>query len=422
MATTRNNFRLGITVICMFILFVACLLFIAGRGFFQPDTNRLTVRLQTGPALPEIGPGSKVTCFGRPVGEVVDTVIRTVPDPGAPAGADIQYLEIHARVLAELDLRADCRVVVSGPPLGGIGMIEIVDRGVAPARLDADAAVLAAPVGLQSALASFSAELDPANPSGLLALVKEQIDPDERHSLMAKVHTSLGDINRITASLGRELDGAQDDVLLSRLNADLTRVGEVLDEILDLVRENRPKIDNTLASVDHAARRIDREVVASLAHELDREHAGGLIARTHSAFERLDQSLRDINAITAEGRQIVLINSGRLDELVENATEASALLKRGVKDLYLHPWKLLSKPTQAEKDELELIDAAREFATAAAHLDDATTRLQALAEAANAGETADDQRLEEIRAELAESVESYFEAEKALWRALRVDE
>ena len=33
----------------------------------------------------------------------------------------------------------------------------------------------------------------------------------------------------------------------------------------------------------------------------------------------------------------------------------------------------------------------------------------------------DNERLQEVRAELSESVESYFAAEKALWRALRID-
>ena len=306
----------------MFALFVGCLLFIAGRGILRADTRPLTVRMLAGQGLPEIGAGSKVTCFGRPVGEVEHTTFQTGADPDQPDAPGLQYLEIHANILAEIDLRADCEVVVSGPPLGGIGMIEIIDRGVAPEHLADDQIILAKPVGLQSTLAMMSEELDSGNPTGLMSMVKNQIDPSQQRSLMFKVHTSLNDINRMTASLARELDASRDNALLDRLNDDLASVGELLNEVLGMVRENRPRVESTLESADNVLQRVDREIIAALADELDLDREASLLAQTHRAFERLDASLADVNTMTAEGREIVIVNRDQIDELVQNATQA----------------------------------------------------------------------------------------------------
>ena len=54
MSRTQDHFRLGLTVILMFALFVVCLLFIGGKGLLQKEMRPLTVRLEAGPAMPEI--------------------------------------------------------------------------------------------------------------------------------------------------------------------------------------------------------------------------------------------------------------------------------------------------------------------------------------------------------------------------------
>jgi hypothetical protein len=97
------------------------------------------------------------------------------------------------------------------------------------------------------------------------------------------------------------------------------------------------------------------------------------------------------------------------------------LLKRGIRDLALQPWRLLGKPSARERRAQESIDLAREFSDAAARLDDAAIRLQALTNAEGTALSADDPQLRQIRSDLNDSVESFFKAEAALFERLGIE-
>jgi hypothetical protein len=79
---------------------------------------------------------------------------------------------------------------------------------------------------------------------------------------------------------------------------------------------------------------------------------------------------------------------------------------------------LLYRPSLKETKELNIFDAAREFAEAASSLDDAAAQLRALTEAREEKISADDPELIEIKARLQETFERYKVAEESLWREL----
>lgn len=422
MSRAPDHFRLGLTVLLMFALFIGCLLFIGGKGLWQKEMRPLTVRLAAGPAMPEISAGSLVTCFGQPVGKVVSTEFIMDVDPEAPKAPPTQFLQVHAEAAAALDLRADCTIVVAGPPLGGKGYLEIVNRGVAADPLAGDARIYAGATGLQAALAQLTAEFNAGDPTSLLAQIKRQLEPDMEDSIIHRVNTSLANIAVLTASLASEVDRQQDGVLLAKVHDALDKVNAGLSEILEMVQETRPHVDSIMASTSHAVQQVDQGIVGPLTEEFDRTSESSLIAQVHESMDRLNSSLASINTITSEGERTVVLNSSRVDELVRNVTEASVLLKRGIKDLYLHPWKLMTKPSAGERRELSNMDVAREFADAAARLDDAAIRLKALTEAEGTALAADDPALLQIRQDLAQSIEDYNRAEAALWKRLGIRE
>jgi hypothetical protein len=416
----RNTFVLGLTVLVMTGLFVAILLFIAGRGFRGKDTRLLHVRFLAGPGMPELSEGCKVICFGQQVGKILETrFVNDVP-PGAPNAPKSQMLEIDARVLNEIDLRADCTVTASGPPLGGKGTIEITDRGRSDQKLDDTRPLYGQPTGFNTTLAAINAELDANNPEGLLAMIKVQFDAADKRSLMRKIHYSLDDVNQLTASLAKEADETQEDRALYQIHRVLNQVNGALSEVVGLLQTNRPRIDNTMESLEHAMNVADTQVVASVAEELDVKKAGSLLFEVHESMARLKQSLENVSSLTGAAQQTVVLNADRVSELVENATEASALLRGGIQDLALHPWKLFAKPGAAQERELQVLQAAREFAIAAAHLDDASSRLKALSDSRGGNVPADDPDLRRIRDELAATLAKFNAAEEALWRQLNV--
>lgn len=423
MAAKRDTFKLGLTVIIMFGLLVGCLWFIGGSRLFAAPRSVIVVRFAPGGTMPEISAGSFVYYFGQKVGVIEQTSIVEDVDIKDPTVTDQQYLEVQVVLYEDLGLRQDCKIVASGPPLGGIGMLEIISRGRSPHPIVAGEPIYGQVAGFQAALNLLSQELDEANPEGLVSLIKTQLDAGDEPSLMVKVHKSLADINALTASLARELDREQDDVLISKVHTSVDRINSSLAGIDDLVEENRPKIDRTLSSIDRASGTLDKNIVAVLAREfeLQEDQDRTLLTKVHDAFTCLNESLADLNVLTENAKGVVALNKDRISELVENATTASLHLKQGVRDLTLHPWKILFQPSEGERRELHIHNAARDFAEAAAHLDDSTSRLMSLLQAREGQVASDDPELSEIRARLADTVSRFGEAERALWEELAIE-
>ncbi len=418
MAKKRNTFTLGLTLLVMFGVFVGFMLFVGAQGIFNPPTQEFVVRFGLGAAMPEIVKGSRVNCFGQAVGKVVDTVFVEAPDPTGRSKEDQPYLEVRATALEALNLRSDCRIISTGPPLGGKGVIEIVNRGVSEKPLDPESIVYGSVTGFQEVLATVTRELDDMNPTGLLRMVKSEFDVRDKNSLLANVHASTRDINRITRSLALEMTRDKEEHLLHKLHLSMDKVNHGLQELVALLEETRPTIHRTLNSAEQALVKIDTQIIDSLVKEFNPNHKAGTLAQIHIAFEKLNGSLDDVNAISSTTKGVIVLNRDRIDELVQNASEAGMLLRGGIKDLTLHPWKAFLKPTKSELRELNMFNVAREFAAASAHLDDSTSRLKSLVDLHGTAIDRDDTQLMNIQADLAESVKKYRQAEQALWELL----
>ncbi len=418
MAKKRNTFTLGLTLLVMFTMFVAFLLFIGSQGIFRPETREFTVRFGLGAAMPEIVKGSRVNCFGQAVGKVVETNFIEAPDPTGRSKEDLPYLEVRATAIEALNLRSDVRIISTGPPLGGKGVIEIVHRGISENPLDDETIVYGSVTGFQEVLATVTRELDDKNPTGLLRMIKSEFDVRDKDSLLAHVRKSSRDINRITRSLALEMTRDKEEHLLHKLHISMDKVNHGLQELVALLEETRPSINRTLGSAEQAMAKIDTQIIDNLVKEFNPNHKAGTLAQIHVAFEKLNGSLDDVNALTSATKGIVVLNRDRIDELVQNASEAGMLLRAGIKDLTLHPWKAFLKPTPSELRELNMFNVAREFAAASAHLDDSTSRLKSLADLYGTSIDVNDTQLLNIQADLTESVKKYREAEQALWDLL----
>ncbi|MCH8963841.1 MAG: hypothetical protein IIB58_02685 [Planctomycetes bacterium] len=422
MPRKRDTFKLGIAVMVMAFLLLACLLFIGG-GLFVTEQGILIVRFRPGGSMPEISEGSVVTYFGQKVGLVVKAVIVEDRDAEDSTIAGQPFLEVQVGLYEDLGLREDCTIVASGPPLGGIGMLEILNRGRSPKLLQASQPIYGEVAGFQAALDMITHELDESNPDGLVSLIKVQLDAEDERSLVVKIHKSLADINIVTASLARELDREQDDVFLAKVHTSVDLINRSLSVVADLVEQNRSKIDNTIASAERATGKLDTGVMDVLARELelDSDPEVTLLTKVHDAFTGLNESLADLNVVTDGAKEIVVLNKDRISEVVENLTTASRHLERGIHDLELHPWKLIFEPSVGEKRELHMLNVAREFAEAAADLDDSTSRLRSLLDVHEGRMRSDDPALAKIRARLLETVRKFGEAEQALWAELKVE-
>ncbi len=451
MPAERNTFRLGLTIIVIFILFLGVLWFLAPRG---GGDLAFEVRFPHNSFATVLKPGGAVTCGGQTIGSITEISLREMPDPDEQAGstsrpaADNLYTVIAVKVQGQLGLRRDCRIEPAEQLLGGLGTLAIRDRGLGEPLAEGSVIDGAAVSSIADLTRMLGDQLDPANKAGLLALVQGQLDAGDARSLVGKIHRSLDDVNAMTGGLADEFDPRQRAALLGKLHeimnnvnqttaslrsemdagssqAAAARVHEILTGINTGLRtvngildENREPVRETLAHVRDTARTIDTGIAAPLAEQVRLGNTTGLMAKIHQVLDRLGGSMADVNSITAEFRKLVTLNSGKIDALIDNVAVASAGLKNMVRDVALNPWTLMHSPTAVETAEVNLFGAARNFSDAAARLDNAIARLEALSKVDPAHASPED--VSRLRVELREAREQFTEAEQALWKRLNV--
>lgn len=448
MNNPRNAFRLGLASLAMVALFVAVLIFISKREF-GPATRPVIVRFSSTMALPSLKPGGPVICGGRVVGKIQGVRFDEEKDPEQPEAAPLLYVYVHADVQERIGLKRDCRIVATGPLLGGAGQLVVRDRGISSEPLEADAVVDGQPAGsfddLTSALAR---ELDADRPNSLLAQIKTQLDPDEATSLVTKIHASMDDLNVISGQINRQLNPAEREVILSKVHSILdhinlatraishemsrtnegalmTKVHGSFDTIetglklaIAMLEENRAPLGETLKHVESLSEQLDRKVVAAVVAELAPDDPANLLGKIHKSLDGLVTSLDDANVITRGGRELVELNKHKITETLEDVRSAADILRGGLKYVARHPWLLYNKPSIWEQKELYVVQAARDFSEAAGRLDSSLATLDAFVTAHHGNLSADDQQYAELRAKLNDAISKFGEAESKLWKEL----
>ncbi len=448
MKTQRQDFVLGLVVIALLGLFLATVLFLSQR--VSGARRSIVVHFRHEDGLSPLKPGSQVLLSGAiEVGVVKEVEVREL-DVGLVGAPPRRQTVVIAR--AEIDeslpLYGDCEITTDMPLIGGSGTMVIVNVGTPGVPLPPDHVWGQPPQGMAafSALSRrLTAEggivdrldrmLDPDADGSLLNKVmvslmdvnamtselRTQLTAAERASLLRKVHLILDDLNATTAAIRQQTDREDAGALLARFNAVLDVAHGSLAEVLGMLQEGRPLVQETLVSVEHAARVIDQEMVANLRGELDPTDPGSLLSELHTAMARVNGSLAEIQALSATGNRMLVLNRPQIERVLSNIREVSEVLALTSKDIQLNPSKLIWPPKDREASKLDVFTAARDFAQAATYLDEAAARLQAVMEVAPEGEmraTADP----EVRAIL-DSLQGAFErferAEAFFWEQMK---
>lgn len=415
----RDDFILGLTALLLIALLVGTILFL--NPGIEGATRRLSVYFPHREGLAPIKKGSPVVLGGvLTVGKVADvrSAEMEMTGPGGRAlkdanGAPVRELVIvvDADVQRDLPLHDDCMITSDQPPVGGNGLLAIIDAGTPSRPLLGDGAIRGLPpqslaaaistlsrrlLGPDGVLASIEGMLD-AGAEGSLAFklskslsdindltgaLRNEFEPRESAALLAKVHRIMDDVNAMTTALRQEVASGDKANLTARIHQLLDHLDEGLIQVRDLAAENRPAISRMTTSLASAAEQIDQGLLAKLRAEFDRDAPASLLGKLHLGMTRLNNSLGDIAEISANGRQLLVQNRPALDRSISNLREMSEQLRLTSQELRAAPWRLLYQPSAAETKEMSLFDAARTFAEAATYLDDAAARLQAVTEAA----------------------------------------
>lgn len=230
-----------------------------------------------------------------------------------------------------------------------------------------------------------------------------QTDVADKASLLAKVHRSAGDVNDITASLRTEIDASDKASLMSKVHR---AVGNLEDMTIDA----KPKVSGVLTSVVNTVGMIEQYTEKDVA---------AILADLRKMDTELLAIVGNLKALTGKAKDLIVLNSDHIDEMVLNFKSMSANLNAAAKEIRRAPWRLVEKPTGKQTRTQNIYDAARVFSEGAEELNGALARLTALRKARPAGVTAKDPELAKILEHVKASFDKFSSVEKALWDELK---
>jgi len=231
-----------------------------------------------------------------------------------------------------------------------------------------------------------------------------------------QVQTIIGDTRDIIArtdEMTAQLEGELESVLanFNEFSANLaaieteeiaTSTGDavaefraLVEESRDLLRANRPRIDDVMSSAQRTMALFENE------------HAIELLETIKKTSEAAD----NLAIVAEQSAQLLATETPEIRRTLANARLASDQLRLAMIEIRRNPWKLLGQPDKKEVKEELFYDAARAYATVASDLQDAGASLEsALAKPG----VADDELIRELSDELKSALVRYKEAEVRL--------
>jgi hypothetical protein len=194
------------------------------------------------------------------------------------------------------------------------------------------------------------------------------------------------------------------------------RANEAVTGVRDVVNDGKPNIHDTLANLSDASGTVKARLPATM------DQVKSLLAKTEGSVDKLQTSLEDVKAalsntkdMTASARAILAGNRSRIDAAVAGVKATSDNLKAASAEIRRSPWRLLYKPGKGEMANLNLYDAARQFAEGANDMNDAASALRD----ALASKDVDGRQLQALVDKLDKSFTGFQQVETALWEKVK---
>ncbi|MCG3129178.1 MAG: hypothetical protein CHACPFDD_04088 [Phycisphaerae bacterium] len=448
MRIDRSDFLLGSATLLLGALLVGTILFM--NPLKRTAAQTIVVQFEHSQGVAPVREGSPVLLAGAMQVGTVSQVQRAwteVVDRRTQRSTRKLTINVSAQIDADIELYGDCQITTDQPPVGGGATLVILDVGTMGTARDRGRAIVGLPPqSLGAAIGTLSRRL--LGPEGVVEQIERLIDERRESSLVYKVARSLDDINAITAELRTQLSATEQHSLLSKVhgmaddlasmtrglrgeldravpNSLLARVASILEslaatlaEATGLLTDNRATLAQTVRHVESLTARLDGELMTTLLAELNRDDPNSILGRVHAAMNRLNGSLADIQAITAAGRDVIVVSKPAAERTIANAREMSEQLRLASEEIRLAPWKLLYRPSPRETSQMTVFEAARTFAEAATYLDDAAARLEAATSATSGAAPASAAEIDAIIDGIRKAFERFKRAEDFLFQKM----
>ena len=364
MKKDRNALRSGIFIIVTVVLIVAVIVGIKGLDTFSEAREVRAVSFKLTDDIAGLQPGDDVRVGGSKVGMVEKVTI---------VGADEEKPSEPPRVRVEFTfpkkyvLRRDAVLRVQTPFTGSPCLnFESLGRGEALPKL---------------------AELD-GRPGtlGETITMLAQVGPPLKSILSTVDKTTLPAVNDTVGKFGKTAEHAsglmvdarsQIDPAMKKYHLVTDRAAEMMVKVRDLFGDTTTDIRATMAHISSITGAIDKKAPSIV------ERADSLLAHLDKTVESANAALEDVKTTIANARDlsgaakdVITGNRGKIDSMIASLKTTGDNLKNATAEIRRSPWRLLYKPGPNEMANLNLYDAARQFAEGANDLNDASLALR----------------------------------------------
>ncbi len=370
----RNNLKAGLFIVISIVLIIGVIVGVKGVStiFAKVDTRRVAFALTDD--VGGLSIGDPVRLGGVKVGEVKAISFEQVD------GADPRVL-ISFTVPKRFTLREDAIVGIQGT-ITGSSWLNVKSLGKS-AEMDENAVL----VGRPSAMSEIIANLGEASPEikKVLVDVRTQTIPkinnvvDGFKDTGPTATSALANVRDISGDSSTDIRGT-----FANLNAATGSIKDKVPPILD-------KVDAMATKITTA---IDSATVA---------------------LEDVKASLVNIKDITGSARSILARNRGKIETLIGSLKLTGDNLKAASAEIRRSPWRLLYQPSTNEQSNLNIYDAARQFADGASDLNDAAISLRDVLKDSSADPAAVQKRLDQLDATFGE----FQTVEQKLWTSVK---
>ena len=388
----RNALKAGTFIVVSAILALAVVVAIKDFGRFAEPANLRAVRFKLTDDIGGLRVGDEVRLGGFKVGSIKSIEGVNVDGSTSEPAALVIVFTLPRKYV----LREDAAVAVQ-TTLTGAASLNITDLGKRQPLADG-VAVVGVPdpkTVLLTGLGEFTPRLN-----AIAERVKTETLP--------KVEDTVLQFKQTAATAN--------DAVAHAKTAVVTPAGETMTKVRDLVDEARPDVKRTLSNLNATTDTLKQKVPEVM------EQVNTILVKVETAMDDVQKTLGDVKStmanakdFTGSARSIVVGNRSKIDAMVTGAKEASDNLKAATAEIRRSPWRLLYKPAKGEMANLNLYDAARQFADGANDMNDAATALRD----ALASKDADEKQLRGLVDRLDRSFANFQQVEKALWERVR---
>jgi ABC-type transporter Mla subunit MlaD len=225
----------------------------------------------------------------------------------------------------------------------------------------------------------------------------------------------IKDIRHVTLpKVNDKIDKA--DGMITSIRSFADRGAESLTKARDLLGDTTPDIRGTMAHLNNLTASGEAKVPGILDHvDTALVKVAATVDSAKSALDDAKVTLAHLRDLSGTARSVVVNNKGKLDGIIASLKTTSDNLKGASAEIRRSPWRILYKPAPGELDNMELFDAARQFADGANNVNDASLALRD----AMQNPDVDHDQVQKLIDKLNETFQNFHDVEQKLWKAVK---